>query len=123
MISRDGITEEKIRQMVTQFYIKVRNDDVLGPVFNTQIAEPEWPHHLGRMCDFWSSVLLASGRFHGSPPAVHAALPNIEPEHFDRWLTLFEPVLHNVYDPETATQIFMRAQRMRVVLQSHACQS
>ena len=121
MISLGTITEEKIRQMVTQFYAKVQQDDILGPIFNTQIADPEWPHHLDRMCDFWSSVLLASGRFHGNPPAKHAALPNIEPKHFDRWLTLFEPVLSDVYDPETAGQILIRAQRMRAVLQGFAC--
>lgn len=121
MIETEHITEEKIRQMVTLFYRKVRNDDLLGPVFDAQIPDSEWPHHLDRMCDFWSSVLLSSGRFHGEPPAVHAALPNIIPEHFDRWLQLFEPTLYEVYDQLTATHIFARAKRMRVVLQSAAC--
>jgi hemoglobin len=115
------ISEEKIRQMVTQFYVQVLDDEVLAPVFAAHIAAPEWPAHLDRMCDFWSSVLTASGRFHGNPAAVHAALPQIRPEHFDRWLALFEPVLYDVYDPETAAQILVRAQRMRANLQ-RACQ-
>ena len=121
MILHETITEEKIRQMVTQFYQKVRNDDLLGPIFGDQIADPEWPHHLDRMCDFWSSILLTTGRFHGNPRLKHMALPHIEPEHFDRWLELFEPTLYDVYDKDTATHIFARALRMRTVLQTAAC--
>ncbi|MBT4138792.1 MAG: group III truncated hemoglobin [Candidatus Latescibacteria bacterium] len=121
MILLETITEDKIRQMVTQFYQKVRNDDLLGPVFGDQIADPDWPHHLDRMCDFWSSILLTTGRFHGNPRLKHAALPHIEPEHFERWLALFEPTLHEIYDADTANQIFARALRMREVLQTAAC--
>ncbi|MFT5369463.1 MAG: hemoglobin [Candidatus Latescibacterota bacterium] len=121
MILLEAITEEKIRQMVTQFYHKIRTDDLLGPVFNTQIADTDWPHHLDRMCDFWSSILLTTGRFHGNPRLKHAALPDIEPEYFDRWLALFEPTLHEIYDETTAAHIFARALRMREVLQSAAC--
>lgn len=121
MILHETITEEKIRQMVTQFYQKVRTDDLLGPIFGDQIAGSEWPHHLDRMCDFWSSILLTTGRFHGNPRLKHMALPHIEPEHFDRWLELFEPTLHEVYDADTAAHIFARALRMRAVLQEAAC--
>ncbi|MGA1195492.1 MAG: group III truncated hemoglobin [Candidatus Latescibacterota bacterium] len=122
MMLLESITEDKIRQMVTQFYHKVRNDDLLGPVFGHQIADHEWPHHLDRMCDFWSSILLTTGRFHGNPRLKHMALPHIEPEHFDRWLALFEPTLYDIYDEVTAAQIFARALRMRAVLQEAACQ-
>ena len=30
--------------------------------------KPEaWPRHLGKMCDFWSSTLLRTGRYDGRP--------------------------------------------------------
>src|SRR6185437_7027464 len=45
--------------------------------------------HLQTMCDFWSSVLLMTGRYHGQPMRKHAPLP-IGGVHFDRWLELFE---------------------------------
>ena len=117
----DGITEEKIRQMVTQFYQRVQIDDLLGPIFNTQIQEHEWSTHLDLMCDFWSSVLLTTGRYRGNPQETHMSLPKITPEHFDRWLQLFEPTLHKIFDASTANGIFVRAQRMRAVLQEAAC--
>ena len=115
------ITEENIRQMVTHFYHNVRQDGLLNPIFAAQIRDEEWPHHLERMCDFWSSVLLTTGRFHGNPRAVHAQLADITPEHFDRWLQLFERTLENTFDNETAAGILDRARRMRFVLQSASC--
>ena len=117
----EGITEEKISQMVSQFYRRVRNDDLLGPVFGAQIQDHEWPDHLAVMCDFWSSVLLATGRYRGNPRETHMSLPEIAPEHFDRWLDLFELTLGEVFDEGAANHIHARAHRMRDVLQEAAC--
>lgn len=122
-IADGNITEGQIRQTVELFYQRVRADAVLGPVFGAHLSAPEWPAHLDRMCDFWSGVLLASGRYHGNPAAVHAALPDLMPAHFDRWLALFEPVLYEVYEDQTADAILTRARRMRAVLQRAACPS
>jgi hemoglobin len=41
------------------------------------------------MCDFWSSVVLMTGRFKGAPMSTHARLPELRPTHFARWLHLF----------------------------------
>ena len=123
MIADGSITENQIRLMVQRFYEEVRADAVLGPVFEAHIPTPEWPAHLERMRAFWSGVLRASGRYHGNPVALHAALPDLTPAHFDRWLVLFEPVLHEVYEGQTADAILARAQRMHAVLQRAACPS
>ena len=37
------ITEESIVQLIDRFYVAVRRDPVLGPVFENAIAEAEWP--------------------------------------------------------------------------------
>jgi hemoglobin len=82
-----GLDEETIRQVVHAFYARVRKDPELGPIFSRQIDD--WDAHLAKLCDFWSSVLLMTGRFKGRPMPVHAALPDICPAHFTRWLALF----------------------------------
>src|SRR6185503_20436154 len=87
LMARTGITEAMIEQLVRGFYAKVRADAVLAPVFEARIHD--WEPHLQRMCAFWSSVALMSGRYHGTPMAKHLPLP-IDAEHFDRWLRLFE---------------------------------
>jgi len=73
--------------MVHAFYAKVRRDEVLGPIFNGHIRD--WEHHLGKLVDFWSSMLRGTGRFTGAPMPKHAALPGLSAELFQRWLALF----------------------------------
>ncbi|MEO7401838.1 MAG: group III truncated hemoglobin [Polaromonas sp.] len=80
-------TEEEITRMVYAFYDKVRNDEVLGPIFNRHVTD--WDAHLPTMVDFWSSALRGTARFRGAPMPKHAALPGLSIELFQRWLLLF----------------------------------
>jgi hemoglobin len=106
---RTGIDEAMIHALVHGFYAKVRADDVIGPVFNAAIAD--WPPHLAKMCDFWSSVALMSGRYHGQPMPAHLKLP-IEGPHFDRWLALFEATAAELCPPAAAEHFISRARRI-----------
>jgi hypothetical protein len=65
IVARTGITEAMIERLVRSFYDKVREDEMLGPVFDARITD--WEPHLAQMCAFWSSVALMSGRYHGAP--------------------------------------------------------
>ena len=114
------ITEQEIRNLVYAFYGRVRDDASLGPVFEGRLAG-RWDPHLEKMCDFWSSVLLATGRFSGNPVEAHLRVPGISPEHFDRWIELFHSTAHDVLQPHHAVDIVGRAERMRVVLERFAC--
>lgn len=112
---REHATEATIRTMVERFYARVQEDDLLGPVFARHMSA-DWPEHLDRMVDFWSSVLLASGRFRGNPRAKHDAIPGLTADHFDRWLELFEEEVMNLFPEHVGQDILGRARRMRVVL-------
>lgn len=81
-----GVDEVMIDRLVRHFYAAVRLDAALGPIFAARIAD--WEPHLRRMTDFWSSVMLRTGRYHGQPMPMHARLP-VDASHFDRWLDLF----------------------------------
>lgn len=83
-----GVDEAMIHRLVHAFYAKVHADAVLGPIFDGAIGD-HWDAHLAKLCDFWSSVTLMTGRFKGSPMSVHAAMPDIGPTHFAHWLRLF----------------------------------
>ncbi|MFA5631473.1 MAG: group III truncated hemoglobin [Porticoccaceae bacterium] len=80
-------TEEEITRLVHEFYARVRQDGKLGPIFNAHVED--WDEHLSILVDFWSSVLLRSGRFNGRPMPKHAALPDLTAELFQHWLALF----------------------------------
>ena len=111
-----GVDEAMIRRVVHAFYAGVRKDPVLAPVF-ARIAEHEWEAHLAKLCDFWSSVLLMTGRFKGRPMQVHAAMSEIEPYHFRRWLDLFGATVREVCPPPAAALFAAKAEMIAESLQ------
>ena len=113
-IAETGIDEAMIRDLVFTFYDGVRRDPMLAPVFEAKISD--WAPHLERMCDFWSSVALMTGRFHGQPMRVHAPLP-VEGAHFDRWLALFDKAADGVCPPPAAAFFKSRARQIGASLE------
>ena len=109
--------EAAIRGMVHAFYARVREDELLGPVFAPRIGDA-WDHHLDRMVAFWSAVLLGRPGFRGNPVAKHRAIPELTPQHFDRWMALFGQVLSERFPEPVAADIHGRAGRMRAVLEA-----
>ncbi len=106
------LDEAMIHAVVHGFYDEIRKDDLLGPVFNGVIAPADWPEHLAKMCDFWSSTLLRTGRYEGRPLPPHLAIPELEEEHFHRWLTLFRATVERLCPPEVADLFLDRALRI-----------
>ena len=109
IMERTGIDEVMIERLVRGFYAKVREDAVLGPVFESRIKH--WEPHLAQMCAFWSSVALMTGRYHGTPMAKHLPLP-VDGGHFDRWLALFEETAHEICPGEAEAHFVERARRI-----------
>ena len=105
-----GITDSMIRGLVDAFYARVRADAVLGPIFEAKIHD--WEEHLAKLTDFWSSIVLMSGRYKGRPMPVHAAIPEISDEHFVRWLKLFGDTAGEVCPPRAALLFKDRAMRI-----------
>ncbi|WP_274943775.1 group III truncated hemoglobin [Govanella unica] len=105
----DIITEALIDRVVRTFYASVQTDPQLGPIFAARITN--WDAHLNRMCAFWSSVLLMSGRYHGQPMQLHQGLP-VDARHFDRWLELFAQTARSICPPVAAEQFVSRAERI-----------
>jgi hemoglobin len=103
------ITEPAIAALVERFYGKARRDPVIGPLFETAVED--WDEHLGRLCDFWSSVMLTSGRYKGNPMGAHVKHP-IEPEFFERWLALWHETAGEVFAPDAAAQFDLKAERI-----------
>ena len=101
-IPMGSIDEDSIRALVHRFYGKVMADPDLAAIFGREIEKHEWPAHLDKMCAFWSSALLRSGRYDGRPLPPHLAIPDIEDRHFQRWLTLFAETARGALRPVIA---------------------
>lgn len=114
---RVGITEGLIRDVVHAFYTRIRVDPALGPIFNRVIGD-QWDAHLARMCDFWSSVLLMTGRFKGAPMQAHARIDGLRATHFARWLYLFRETVRETCPEEAAALFISKAEMIGDSLQA-----
>lgn len=110
-----GVTEDMVRTLVHAFYDRARRDPEIGPIFEDNVGD--WDAHLGKLCDFWSSVTLMTGRFHGMPMQAHARLPGLGPNHFARWLELFAETAEAVCPPAAAALFIDRSRRIARSLQ------
>jgi hemoglobin len=77
---------ERLQFLLRHFYADVRQQNLIGPVFNRQIQD--WPAHLEKIADFWSNVTGGPIRYSGPMPMKHVPL-GIEARHFDAWLDLW----------------------------------
>jgi hemoglobin len=99
-------SEQQIKELVDCFYSRVRQDELLGPLFARATGD-HWEEHLTKMSDFWSTVVLASRRYKGNPMQVHINLPRLNQEHFDRWLALWRVTTSELLDQMHA-QVFVK---------------
>ncbi|PAT40177.1 preprotein translocase subunit TatC [Vandammella animalimorsus] len=103
-------SEQEITELVQRFYARVRQDAQLGPIFEAHIDD--WDEHLAKLMDFWSSILLRSGRFSGAPMPKHAALPGLTQALFRHWLELFAQTLAEQPNERLAEQAMAAARRI-----------
>jgi len=105
------MTEAEIARVVPAFYAKVRQDPMLGPVFNHAIGD--WPEHLEKLRAFWSSVMLASGRYKGQPMPAHVRhAGQITPAAFARWLELWGETTDELLPADAAAAMQEKAVRI-----------
>jgi hemoglobin len=109
----DDITELSIAALVECFYSKARRDPMIGPVFNDAVED--WNAHLRTLRDFWSSVMLTSGRYKGNPMAAHVKHP-IKHAFFERWLALWRETATELFAPAIAERFRDKAERIAETL-------
>lgn len=80
-------SEEEVDRLVRSFYGRVRQDDLLGPVFEAHVHD--WEEHMRHLVDFWSALLRGTRRFRGAPVQKHMVIDELSEALFDRWLVLF----------------------------------
>lgn len=114
-------TEEDVRYLVDSFYQRVRADELLAPIFEA-VVQGRWPQHLATMYDFWSGLLLGTGRYRGRPFPKHLALP-IDTQHFRRWLALFVTTVEAQYRGPVADEAIYRAGTIAAVFEHRILQA
>lgn len=116
MLDQRVIDEAAIRPLIEAFYARVRGDDLLGPIFGAAVHD--WNDHHGRLSDFWSSVMLTSGRYKGNPVALHLLHAEaMTADRFARWLSLWRDTTNERLAPAVAAALQAKAERIAESLQ------
>jgi hemoglobin len=103
---RDGI-----KRLVDSFYDKVLKDEGIG-FFFTDVAGINLEEHLPRMYDFWESMLFKTQSFGRNAMMPHLRLnqkESLQPEHFERWLKLFNETIDSLFSGPVADEAKHRA--------------
>ncbi|MEM7185473.1 MAG: group III truncated hemoglobin [Bacteroidota bacterium] len=112
---KDLSTEADVQLLVRTFYAKVREDDLLGPIFNGIITD--WEPHLARISDFWMSNLFFSKKYLGDPMQKHIEVDQgphgtINEMHFGVWINLWYETMDELFEGEVASRAKNRARSM-----------
>ncbi len=105
-----------IQLLVDSFYSAIRENDLLGPIFN-DILQNRWPQHLEKMYRFWQTVLLEEHTYNGSPFPPHASLP-VDKLHFDTWLQIWHHTIDQYFEGTIAEEAKWRGEKMAAMFLS-----
>lgn len=97
----------RLMHLLRHFYADVRQHREIGPIFIAQIQD--WPAHLEKIADFWSSATGGPVRYEGPMPQKHFPL-GLQERHFAAWLDLWERHCRTHLAPREATELIAAAQ-------------
>lgn len=95
-----------LKNLLHHFYADVRQDELIGPIFNARIHD--WPSHLDKIGSFWARQAGGPSGYAGGFGAAHRSL-GLQPEHFHRWLGLWERNCRQHLEPVAADWMIARA--------------
>lgn len=119
-LKKDILSRKDIELLVAEFYVRVKEDAIIGPVF-TEIAKINWEKHLPIMCDFWENAILFTGSYQGNPMDLHTHLHKVMPLHafhFQKWNQIFISTVDSLFKGENALLAKQRALKISEILQS-----
>ena len=109
-VKEDILQLADVQLLVDTFYDRVRENELLAPIFNERIQD-RWPEHLDKMYRFWQTILLSEYTYQGAPFVPHAKLP-VDHQHFETWMALFTETVDELFEGEKAKEAKWRAGKM-----------
>lgn len=107
-----------LERLLDRFYERARGDALLGPVFGTHVHA--WQSHLQTVTDFWSNHTGGPVLYRGGM-GKHLRL-GLAPEHFERWLALWEENAVAEAGPDNARELVAIARQVARNLMAMAAQ-
>lgn len=104
-------SREDIILLVDTFYNQVRENEILGFIFD-DVAKVNWEEHLPKLYSFWASILLGENSFNGNPMVKHIGLSqatDMTAVQFNEWLRLFTATIDSLFEGNKAEEAKIRA--------------
>jgi hemoglobin len=108
-----------VQLLVDSFYTKVKQDDLLAPIFNNT-EYFSWEIHIPVMVSFWETLLLDTATYKGNTMQKHIQLHKqhpLTPQLFDRWKELFYETLDTLFDGPQVKEAKKRVEAMSALMQ------
>jgi|SRR5882672_2270634 len=119
-MKHDIENRQDVELLINSFYDKVKQDDVIGFIFN-DVAKVNWEKHLPVMYDFWESIIFLTNKYSGNPMDVHMHLNHrvqLKKEHFERWLKLFTGMVDELFEGKRADLIKEKAISIATIMEA-----
>lgn len=113
--TRDIATPQDVRTLIEAFYARARPDALIGHFFTNL----DWDHHIPLIASFWEMVLFGDRHYQGDPMTAHVHLHQripMEPDHFERWLSLFDHTVDSLFTGPKADEAKQRARTIAGVM-------
>ena len=108
---------EGLSRLLRHFYADVRQDPLIGPIFNAQIKD--WKHHLEVIASFWETIIGGPSTYAGPMPMKHLTL-RLREKDFERWLFLWQANCRTQLSSDVAKEMIDLANhiahRLRTIL-------
>ncbi len=98
-----------LSELLHHFYADVRQHKLLAEIFDPIIEN--WPEHLEKIADFWSTMTGGPAAYSGTMPMKHIPL-GLREEHFQAWLGLWEHHCRARLTPECAQELVALAHQI-----------
>jgi hemoglobin len=115
-MKKDIVHIDDIKLMVDTFYSRIREDEILGPIFNDKL-EDRWGQHLEKMYRFWQTILHDEHTYNGAPFPPHATMP-INESHFTLWVKIFSNTVNDLFEGPIAEEAKKRGALMAAIFNS-----
>lgn len=107
-----------VRGLLVDFYRAAMMDDLLGPVFEGEVAD--WEHHIDTVTAFWVWQLLGERGYEGQPLRAHEPLHRRTPltgPMFERWVQLFCDTVDSRFQGSVAEVAKARGRKMAAAME------
>lgn len=119
-MEKDIKNRTDIYKVVSEFYDKLFEDELMQPFFEDFKEEKLLETHLQTLVDFWDGILFDSGTYHKNAIQPHIEMNKKRPFtdfHFKQWIFLFSKSIDDNFKGVVSETAKSRAQSIATVMQ------